>query len=120
MAAIFPLRVSVPESGPSWLAPLDWMLKKDLAGLDDPALPGMVRLLPQASERRTAACELLVTRRQGHRPAAQHLPDARLPAAHPRARLPPLAPTRPGGHAGQRGSGFGTPAASGPCVYDQR
>ncbi len=65
MAAIFPLRVSVPESGPSWLAPLDWMLKKDLAGLDDPALLDIVRLLPQASQRRTAACELLVARHQG-------------------------------------------------------
>ena len=41
------------------------MLKKDLAGLDDRALLGIVRLLPQASERRAAACELLVTRHQG-------------------------------------------------------
>ncbi len=65
MAAISPVTVSVPESGPSWLAPLDWMLKKDLAGLDDPALLGIVRLLPQTSERRAAACELLVTRHQG-------------------------------------------------------
>jgi hypothetical protein len=31
------------------------------------------------------------------RPAARHLPDARLPAAHPCARLPPLVPARPGG-----------------------
>ncbi len=33
MATISPGTVSVPESGPSWLAPLDWMLTKDLAGL---------------------------------------------------------------------------------------
>jgi hypothetical protein len=54
------------------------------------------------------------------RPAAPHLPDARFPAAHPRARLPPLAPTRPGRHACQRPPGFGTAVASGPCVCDQR
>jgi RNA polymerase sigma factor (sigma-70 family) len=41
------------------------MLKKDLAGLDDRALLGIVRLLPRASERRVAACEVLVTRHQG-------------------------------------------------------
>jgi RNA polymerase sigma-B factor len=41
------------------------MLKKELAGLDDRALLGIVRLLPQTSERRAAACELLVTRYQG-------------------------------------------------------
>jgi len=41
------------------------MLKKDLAGLDNRALLGIVRLSPQASERREAACELLVTRHQG-------------------------------------------------------
>ena len=41
------------------------MLKKELAGLDDRTLLGIVRLLPQASERRVAACELLVTRHQG-------------------------------------------------------
>jgi hypothetical protein len=52
--------------------------------------------------------------------SAPHLPDARLPAAHPRARLPPLAPTRPGRHACQRPPGFGTAVASGPCVCDQR
>ena len=44
MAAISPITVFVPESGPSWLAPLDRMLTKDLAGLDDRALPGIVRL----------------------------------------------------------------------------
>jgi RNA polymerase sigma-B factor len=41
------------------------MLTKELAGLDDQALLGLVRLSPSASERRAAACELLVTRHQG-------------------------------------------------------
>jgi RNA polymerase sigma-B factor len=36
----------------------------DLAGLDDAALLGIVRSLPRASERRAAACYLLVTRHQ--------------------------------------------------------
>jgi RNA polymerase sigma-B factor len=65
MAAISSGTISVPESGPIWPAPLDRMLKQDLAGLDDRALLGIVRLLPRASERRAAACELLVTRHQG-------------------------------------------------------
>ncbi len=65
MAAISSGTASVPESGPDWPAPLDRMLKKELAGLDDRTLLGIVRLLPQASERRVAACELLVTRHQG-------------------------------------------------------
>ena len=65
MAAISSETISVPESGPSWLAQPDRMLKKELAGLDDRALLGIVRLLPQASERWAAACELLVTRHQG-------------------------------------------------------
>ena len=65
MAAISSETASVPESGPDWPAPLDRMLKKELAGLDDRTLLGIVRLLPQASERRAAACELLVTRHQG-------------------------------------------------------
>jgi RNA polymerase sigma-B factor len=41
------------------------MLNNELGGLDDQALLGLVRSSPQASERRTAACELLVTRHQG-------------------------------------------------------
>jgi RNA polymerase sigma-B factor len=41
------------------------MLKKDLAGLDDRELLDIVRLSPRASQRREAACELLVTRHQG-------------------------------------------------------
>ncbi len=65
MAAISSGTASVPESGPGWPAPLDRMLEKDLAGLDDRALLSIVRLLPQASERRVAACDLLVTRHQG-------------------------------------------------------
>jgi hypothetical protein len=64
MAAISSGTASVPESGTDWPAPLDRMLKKELAGLDDRALLGNVRLLPQASERWVAACELLVTRHQ--------------------------------------------------------
>jgi RNA polymerase sigma-B factor len=65
MAAISSETAPVPESRQGWPAPLDRMLKKELAGLDDQALLGLVRLLPQASERRAAACELLVTRHQG-------------------------------------------------------
>jgi RNA polymerase sigma-B factor len=41
------------------------MLSADLARLDDQALLGIVRLLPRSSERRVAACEILVTRYQG-------------------------------------------------------
>ena len=40
------------------------MPKKDLAGLDDRELLDIVRLSPRASERRAAACELLVSRYQ--------------------------------------------------------
>ena len=65
MAAISSGTKSDPESGPSWRAPPDRTLKQELAGLDDQALLGVVRLLPQASERRAVACELLVTRYQG-------------------------------------------------------
>jgi RNA polymerase sigma-B factor len=57
--------VSVAEPAPVSLRPPDRMFNKDLAGLDDQALLGIVRLLPQASERRMAACELLVTRYKG-------------------------------------------------------
>jgi RNA polymerase sigma-B factor len=38
--------------------------REDLARLDDGALAGLVQSLPRASERRAAACELLVTRYQ--------------------------------------------------------
>jgi RNA polymerase sigma-B factor len=40
-------------------------VREDLAGLDDRALVGLVQSLPRGSERRAAACELLVTRYQG-------------------------------------------------------
>src|ERR1035438_6847439 len=54
--------LSVTEPAPVSLAPPDRMFNKDLAGLDDQALLAIVRLLPPASERRMAACELLVIR----------------------------------------------------------
>ena len=54
---------TIPVRGSA--APLDGMLKKDLAGLDDRELLDIVRLSPRASERRAAACELLVSRHQG-------------------------------------------------------
>jgi DNA-directed RNA polymerase specialized sigma subunit len=65
MAAISPGIASAAESVPGSVAPPDRMLDKELAGLDDQALLGLVRLSPQASERRAAPCELLVTRHQG-------------------------------------------------------
>jgi len=52
-------------TAPGRPAPLDRMVNNELAGLDDQALLGLVRSSPQRSERRTAACELLVTRHQG-------------------------------------------------------
>ena len=61
MAVISSGTASVAESGPGSVVPPGRMLKKDLAGLDDRALLGIVRLLPQASERREAAYELLIT-----------------------------------------------------------
>ncbi len=64
MAAISSGTASVLESGSGWPAPLDRMLKKDLAGLDDQALLSIARLLPQARERRVAAYE--PTRTGGH------------------------------------------------------
>ena len=42
-----------------------WTVKEELAGLDDGALLGLAQSLPPASQRRAAACELLVTRYQG-------------------------------------------------------
>jgi len=65
MAAISPGTVAVAESAPGSPAPPDRMLKTDLAGLDDRELLDIVRLSPRASQRRAAACELLVTRHQG-------------------------------------------------------
>ena len=60
MAAIASGTAPAVESVPGSLAP-----PEDLAALDDRELLGIVRLSPQASERRAAACELLVTRHQG-------------------------------------------------------
>jgi RNA polymerase sigma-B factor len=60
-----PGTVSVAESMPGSPASPEAMFNKDLARLDDQELLGIVRLLPRASERRLAACELLVTRYQG-------------------------------------------------------
>jgi RNA polymerase sigma-B factor len=65
MAAISSGTVFAAESAPGWAAPPDRMLEKELAGLDDQALLGIVRSSPQGSERRAAACELVVTRHQG-------------------------------------------------------
>jgi RNA polymerase sigma-B factor len=52
-----------PVRAPS-VAP-GWTVKEELAGLADHALLALVQSLPQASPRRAAACELLVTRYQG-------------------------------------------------------
>jgi len=60
-----PGTVSVAESVPGSPASPEAIFNRDLARLDDQALLGIVRLLPRASERRLAACELLVTRYQG-------------------------------------------------------
>jgi RNA polymerase sigma-B factor len=65
MAAVSPGTVSAAESGPGSPAPPGRMLEKDLGGLDDRALLNVVRLSPQASEGRAAACELLVSGHQG-------------------------------------------------------
>jgi RNA polymerase sigma-B factor len=51
--------VPAPPAAPGWT------VTEELAGLDDQALLGLVRSLPQASQRRAAACELLVTRYHG-------------------------------------------------------
>ena len=64
MAAISSGTVSVAESRPGSPAPPARMLT-DLAGMDDEALLSIVRLWPRASERRAAACDLLVSRHQG-------------------------------------------------------
>ena len=64
MAAISSGTVSVAESGPRSLAPPARTLA-DLAGMDDEALLGIVRLSPRASGRRAAACELLISRHEG-------------------------------------------------------
>ena len=50
---------------PAQPAPPGWLLTGDLAGLDERALLGIVGSLPLGSERREAACELLVARNHG-------------------------------------------------------
>ena len=52
----------VPASPP---APSGRAVREGLAGLDDLALVGLVQSLPRGSERRAAACELLVSRYGG-------------------------------------------------------
>jgi RNA polymerase sigma-B factor len=64
MAAIFPGTVSAAEAGPVSLVP-SAPVPEDLTSMDDGALLDIVRLSPRASERRAAACELLVSRHQG-------------------------------------------------------
>ncbi len=51
--------------GPLRKALPDWILDEDLAGLDDWALLGIAGSLPPGSERRAAACEVLVARYRG-------------------------------------------------------
>jgi RNA polymerase sigma-B factor len=63
MPAISSGTVSDAESGPARLASPGRAVE-DLTGLDDRELLGIVRSLPRASERRAAACYLLVTRHQ--------------------------------------------------------
>jgi RNA polymerase sigma-B factor len=52
--------VPAPPPAPSGRA-----VREELTGLDDLALVGLVQSLPQASARRAAACELLVSRYEG-------------------------------------------------------
>src|SRR6185437_14108354 len=63
MAAIHPGAVAAAESGPVSLVP-SVPMPEDLAGMDDEALLAIVRLSPRASERRAAACGLLISRHQ--------------------------------------------------------
>jgi Sigma-70 region 2 len=64
MAAISSGTVSAAEFVPRWGAPQDQVPDKDLAGLDERELLDIVRVSPQGGRRRTAACELLVSRHQ--------------------------------------------------------
>jgi len=119
MAAISSGTVSVPESGPSWLAPpdrFDPAVGDSLATYARPCINGEIKRhfgdkRWQMHVKRPVQ-ELVLE--------SPDLPDERLPAARPRARLPPLAPARPGGNACLRRSGVSTPVANGPCVCDQR
>jgi RNA polymerase sigma-B factor len=62
MTAISSPRAPVRDLKPDLLAPPDWMLAADLAGLDEPALLGIAGSLPPGSELRVVAYELLVSR----------------------------------------------------------
>jgi RNA polymerase sigma-B factor len=57
--------ISIAELVPGSLAPAGPDASGDLARLDDGALLAIVRLMPRASERRMAACEILVNRYRG-------------------------------------------------------
>jgi RNA polymerase sigma-B factor len=57
--------VSVAEPVPGSFALAGPEASRELDTLDDRALLSIVRLMPRASERRSAACEILVTRYQG-------------------------------------------------------
>ena len=62
MAALTAGIVTIAAPVPGLPALPGWSPNNDLAGLDDQALLGIVGSLPLASERRAAACGLLVTR----------------------------------------------------------
>lgn len=62
MTAISSRRAPATDLEPDFPAPPGRILTRDLAGLDERALLGIVGSLPRGSERRAAACELLVSR----------------------------------------------------------
>jgi RNA polymerase sigma-B factor len=64
MAAHSSATVPAANPVPALPAAPTWAVKGELAGLDDQALLGLVQSLPRGSQRRAAACELLVTRYQ--------------------------------------------------------
>jgi hypothetical protein len=81
MAAISSGSISVPESGPSWLAPPDRVLKKELAGLDDQALLGIARLRTHAlGYLRSRLLDLKGTRANAGRALASQPPTGRASA----------------------------------------
>jgi RNA polymerase sigma-B factor len=62
MTAISSRRAPAADLEPDFPAPPGGILTSDLAELDERALLGIVGSLPRGSERRAAACELLVSR----------------------------------------------------------
>ena len=62
MTAISSRRAPATDLEPNFPAPPGRILTSDLAELDERALLGIVGSLPRGSERRAAACELLVSR----------------------------------------------------------